>query len=164
MVSLLGAGGGGYAIARNTELAKQTARCGNARCIPGLSATTLIDGLKQKGFTCEERSGSWTCQLKIGQAYFETYVSSHEGLIIDFSGSVRSVYEDEVPAMTKSFLTWLGSVPVAHDPVSIEEVRGWLDQRFEGGADANATIGSYSYQLTATDKRALRLRVLVKQG
>jgi len=163
LVSLLGVGGGAYAIARNAELGQQTARCGSIRCIP-VSPTMLLDALKQRGFTCEERTGTWTCQLKIAGTEFETYIDGHEKLITDLSGWVRSDQEDVIPAMTKSFLFWIGSLPVADDPVTIEEVRGWLNQRLEGGEQAKATIGSYAYELTAEKKSSLRLRIVVKQG
>ncbi|MFG1777725.1 hypothetical protein ACGFIR_14495 [Micromonospora sp. NPDC049051] len=165
LVALLGAGAGGYAVARNSELGAQTARCGGGRCIPGLSPAMLTDALTQKGFTCEERGhGVSTCELGIAGAEFTTYVDSHENLITNLSGSVRSDYGDKVPATTRSFLTWLGSIPVSHDPVTVGEVRGWLDQRLDGGESAKATIGAYRYELTAAGKESLRLRVWVGQG
>ncbi|MGW4502221.1 hypothetical protein ACWENR_26885 [Micromonospora sp. NPDC004336] len=164
LVALLGAGAGGFAVARDAELGSQTVRCGGGRCMPGLSPAALVDALTRKGFTCEERGGSWTCRLRIARTDFEAYVESYEGLVTDLSASVRSDEGDRVSSTTRSFLVWLGSVPVSHDPVTVEEVRGWLDQRVDGGADARATIGHYRYQLQAGDRAALRLRVLVSQG
>jgi hypothetical protein len=162
LVALLGGGAGGYAVARDARLGEQTARCGGTRCVPGLAPATLVDALKQKGFACEEGNfGSWTCRLTIAGTDFRAYVDSHEGLITELSGSAEPGYADEVPTTTRSFLTWLGSVPVSHDPVAAGEIRGWLDQRFEGGEDARATIGAYRYELTAANKEALRLRVRV---
>ncbi|NBE79569.1 hypothetical protein [Micromonospora rubida] len=164
LVALLGAGAGGYAIARDSKLGEQTASCGNSRCFPGITPAMVVEALTRKGFACEEeRRGDWTCRLTIAGAEFRAYVESYEGLISDFSGSVHPGYEDEVPAMTRSFLGWLGSIPVAHDPVLAGEVRGWLDQHFEGGAEARATIGHYRYELNAEEKANIDLRVWVEE-
>ncbi|GAB3151451.1 hypothetical protein GCM10027290_40710 [Micromonospora sonneratiae] len=163
LVSLLGAGAGTFLLARNAELAEFTARCGTIRCIP-ISPSVLVDALKQKGFTCEEQYGDWRCQLRIAGTEFEAYFGAHENLINDLSASVRSDEEEKIPAATKSFLLWIGSLPFGGDPVTVEEVRGWLTQRFESGDKAMATIGSYNCELTAEQKRILRLRIWVRQG
>ncbi|GAB2943813.1 hypothetical protein GCM10027280_35600 [Micromonospora polyrhachis] len=163
LVSLLGAGAGTYALARNAELGEYTARCGSIRCIP-LRPSTLIDALKAKGFTCEEQDGTWRCRLTIAGTEFETYIDGHENLISDFSASVRSDEEETIPAATKSFLLWMGSLPFGDDPATAEEVRGWLNQRFDSGEQSMATIGSYNCELTAEQKRNLRLRIWVRQG
>jgi len=124
----------------------------------------LVDALKQRGFTCERDNSSWTCQLRIAGTEFQMYIDDHEDLITDLSGWVRSDQEDVIPAMTRSFLVWIGSLPVADDPVGIEDVRGWLNRRLEGGEQIKATIGSYTYELTAEKKSSLRLRIVVREG
>lgn len=159
LVMLVGGGAGGYLLARDVKKSADRATCGNLRCIPSLQASSVIDALTGRGFTCAEKSGTWECQLRIGDTRYRSRLLQQDGLIYNYDDSVQTEKDGEASASTRAFLLWFAALPFADDPVLTEEIEGWLTQRLSGGANTKATIGGYIYDLTALDQQYLRLNV-----
>lgn len=162
LVMVVGGGASGYLLTRAVKQTSHRATCGNLYCIPTLKAASVIDALKGQGFTCVEDSvTSWKCELRIGDTQYRSRLSHRDGLILSFDDSVSTGKTGEASASTKAYLVWFAALPFSDDPVLTEQIDGWLLPRLSGGADTRATIGGYSYRLTATDQQYLSLYVWV---
>jgi len=163
LVMIMGAGAGGYLLARSVRKSSDWATCGALHCIPSLKASSVIDALKERGFTCVEKISidSTACQMRIGDTRFESHVMHKDDLIYHYDDSVNTDKDGEASASTKAFLMWFAALPFSNDPVLTEEIEAWLTSRLSGGADTKATIGGYAYSLKATDQHSLSLNVSV---
>jgi len=161
LVMLVAGGAGGYLLTRSERKTSYRASCGNLYCIPSLKASSVVDALQGRGFTCASKPSGSECELRIGNTTYRSRVSNKNGLIYSYDNSVNSHSAGEASASTKAFLVWLAALPFSDDPVLIEEINGWLLPRLGGGADVKATIGGYNYSLTALDQQYLRLAVSV---
>lgn len=161
LVTLVGGGTGGYLLTRSERKTSYRASCGNLYCIPSLKASSVIDALRGRGFTCAEKNSTWECRLRIGDTSYQSRLSQRDGLIYNYDDSVRTEKDGEASASTRAFLVWFAALPFADDPVLTAEIDGWLTPRLGGGALTKATIGGYTYDLTALDPQYLRLNVWV---
>ncbi|RSM54643.1 hypothetical protein DMB66_37510 [Actinoplanes sp. ATCC 53533] len=161
LVTLVAGGTGGYLLTRSERKASYRASCGNLYCIPSLKASSVLDALKGRGFTCTEKLNGPECELRIGDTTYRSRVSDKDDLIYSYDSSVNTHTAGEAPASTKAYLVWLAALPFSDDPVLTEEISGWLLPRLSGGADVTATIGGYQYRLSALDQQNLRLAVSV---
>jgi len=161
LAALLAGAAGGYLLARGVKKSADRATCDNLRCIPSLKASSVIDALRGRGFTCAEKNSTWECRLRIGDTSYQSRLSQRDGLIYNYDDSVRTEKDGEASASTRAFLVWFAALPFADDPVLTAEIDGWLTPRLGGGALTKATIGGYTYDLTALDPQYLRLNVWV---
>jgi hypothetical protein len=162
LVMLVGGATSGYLLTRDIKQTAHRATCGNLYCIPTLKASSVIDALKGRGFTCIEGTATrWDCELQAGDTYYRSSLSHRDGLILSYDDSVKTGNAGEASASTKAFLVWFAALPFSNDPVLTEQIDGWLIPRLSGGADTKATIGGYTYRLAATDQQYLSLYVWV---
>jgi hypothetical protein len=161
LVTLVGGGTGGYLLTRSERKTSYRASCGNLYCIPSLKASSVIDALKRRGFTCVDKLTGTECQLRIGDTQYQSRVMDKDDLIYGYDNSVNVHGVREASASTKAFLVWLAALPFSDDPVLTEEINGWLIPRLSGGADVTAIIGGYQYRLAALDQQYVRLAVSV---
>ena len=161
LVMLVAGGAGGYLLTRSERKTSYRASCGNLYCIPSLKASSVIDALKGRGFSCAEKPSGAECRLRVGDTTYQSRVSDKDDLIYSYENSVNTHTAGEASPSTRAFLVWLAALPFSDDPVLTEEISGWLIPRLSGGADVKAVIGGYNYSLTALDQQYLRLDVWV---
>lgn len=162
VVGFVGIGAVGYLSVGNQQAAKGTVRCGNNRCIPSLPAQSVVDALRGKGHDCTQDLGAWNCKLKVGETEYTALVHPQGELISELSATVRSPDGRPVTPSKMAFLLWVATLPYGHDSVLTADIEAWITQRVQGGENAAAIIGGYSYQLDAELTRNLSLRVLTE--
>ncbi|WP_204018123.1 hypothetical protein [Sphaerimonospora thailandensis] len=163
LVVFLAAGGGAYALTRDYRSNQMTQDCGNSYgCIPGLKVTTLVEALKDRGHTCEEKSSSWHCDMVIGHVYFDLWLQTSGGYIYSVSVRLHRMDDKALTGTGLSYLSWFAALPFRDDPVLTKEIEGWIAQQLENNKDTKATIGDYEYVLQRPEAESVEFTIREK--
>jgi hypothetical protein len=163
LIAAAGAGIASYTGVRNTKYADGPVDCGGvSRCIPNLKPATAVEALKSQGHDCARADGRiWKCNLQAGLNQYETSfsVARNQDLIDGYQGSIRGPAGTTRGDATTSYLVWLASMPYADDPVLLSEIKAWVGQQVDGGRQAEARIGDYSYEFDASRPESVSLSI-----
>lgn len=158
MVAFLLAGIPVYSVSNAIRTGPGPSGC----CIPRLKAASVVEALKSKGHECSDDQYGVSCELRIGRYGYETRVeTSDDGLINDLSGKVSFPEGEAVGLNSISYLVWVASVPYAHDPQFMAEIKDWVTIQVQSGREVTANVGRYGCQLDASNPTTASVRILM---
>lgn len=164
------AGGGSYTITRVALTPEGTTPVScdgdRLRCVPDLPIGTVVAGLSERGFTCEQNPASdfaspsterHHCDLIFGTGHYQAIISGRDGLISDYSASLSYDPIMPRPSSAEDFFRWTAEIPFGADPPAAEVTRQWLHDGLEVLEDQTATIRGFDYRLEVEQPGIIRL-------
>jgi hypothetical protein len=140
--------------------------CGSMHdvCIPTLRATQVIEALEAEGYRCvEERSDSHRCLLVIADTNYEVSLSTMGGQILSMYATVQAPKGRQSSNTSMSFVSWLATLPYAHDKAFSEQIKAWVSKEFAtNNTKATANVGGYRYELERFSGGGENLRMSVE--
>lgn len=159
VVMLLLAATGAYLGVRGYRGTQLSQSCDSYQCIPRLEATTVVDALKEQGYTCTKDYNHSTCDLRVGFTHFEAVLQVADEHIHAIDLKIFRSGSDPLAETGLAFLNWFATLPYARDEETSAKIRQWVAEQVEGNKDAQATIGDYRYTLINPDPKIVRFEI-----